>query len=152
MAYATEAEVEARIAKHTIDGSSSPDSSQVGLLIDETAGEIDSLLAEQGVTVPVTTPAYFLDFLVGCNANGAAARTLKSMFPDVTGPGQQPAFQYYQDEYVRQIEGLKDGSLIPPGATRTGSTGPSTYFTVNPDEETDEGDIAEGPFHVATQF
>lgn len=152
MPYATEVKVEGNIAQHTIDGTSAPTSAQLTVIIEDVDGLIDSCLASQGVTVPVTTPAHFLDFLEGLSAAGASARALKSKFPDATGPGETPAYSYWQKIFDNGIMGLKDGSLIPNDAVKGSLIAPSTYLTINPDTEVDLGDIAEPIFKVAKDY
>lgn len=144
MAYAVQADVEGLIAQWTLSATSKPTSTQVGVIITDVSNEIDSLLAGLGYTVPVTAPSYFLDWLGILNAYGAAAAVLKSMFPDAAGPGETPAYAFWESRYKAGLGRLKDGSAIPAGLARSSkSLVPSTYFTRNPDEDEDLGDIAE---------
>lgn len=152
MAYATEAKVEALMAKFAVDGSTTPTNTQLTIIIDDVAGDMDSRLAAKGVTVPVTSPAYFLDYLEGINSMGAAARTLRSMFPDVSGPGEQPAYNFWQARYNAFLKGVDDGSVIPPDAMKGETVAPSTYLTRNPDTEEDLGDISEPLFKMGSTF
>lgn len=153
MAYATETKLEALMAKFSVDGGSSPDSSQVAVIIQDVEGEIDTALRTQGISTPVTTPAYFLDWLEGLATAGAAARALKSMFPDATGAGETPAYAFWQTIYNNGLRDIKNGTMIPPEVTRSGSgISPSTYFTRNPDEEEDLGDISEPMFRIGKTF
>ena len=79
--YTTEVKVEALIAQFAISGTSAPTSTQLTIILEDVAGELNTCLAAQGVVVPVIAPAYFLDWLEGLASAGSAARALKSMFP-----------------------------------------------------------------------
>ena len=153
MAYAVRTDVEGLIAQFTLDANSKPTQTQADTLIDDTGDEIDVVLSSAGVAVPVTTPTYFKEALKFLNAYGAAAAILRAMFPDATGSGETPAYAFWEARYKAGLKGLKDGSHIPPGVTRSaGYVPPSTYLTRNPDEEEDLGDIAEPQFKVGQVF
>lgn len=152
MAYATEAKVESMMAQMTVTGSTKPTSTQVALIITDVDAELDVVLAAQGIATPVTAPADFLNWLVGISSIGVTARALRSMFPDVTGPGEQPAYRYWQKLYDGALAGIKDGSMIPPTVSAGGAVSPSTYLTRNPDAEEDLGDIAEPKFKVGKDY
>ena len=153
MAYATEADVEALMAQVTISATTSLTSTELAIIIDDVAGEIDTALASQDVVVPVTAPTYVLNWLEGVNSMGATARALRSLFPDVAGMGEQPAFAFWQRLYDNALKGIRDGSMIPPDLARSDtSVAPSTYLTRNPDDELDLGDIAEPFFKVGQVF
>lgn len=139
MAYCTASDIQELIAKFSLTASSTPNTTQVADIIDQIAGEIDSVLSAQGVTVPATTPSEFTKMLEALNAYGAAAGVLKSMFPDSTGAGETPAYQFWETRYRNGLAALKDGSMIPNAVvgTSTGYLAPSTYFLNNPDTEDD---------------
>lgn len=149
--YATEVKVESLMAQFIIDETTSPSSTELTTIIEDVEGEIDTALRTQGVSTPVATPTYLLDWLEGLASTGAAARALKSMFPDAGGPGQVAASEFYQRIYERGLAGIRDGTMIPPEAVSSGSSvSPSTYFTRNPDEEEALGSIAE-PFFTRSK-
>jgi len=152
MAYAASSDVQELIAQFTISGTSKPTSTQLTDIIAQIAGEIDTVLGARGITVPVTTPAHFLVRLEALNAYGAAAGTLKSMFPDATGADETPAYAFWERRYRDGLAELKDGTGIPDGVigSTAGYVAPSTYLTRNPDVEEDLGDIAE-PFFTRSK-
>lgn len=147
MAYASAADVANLHAKFPTSATSKPTTTQAGFIIVDISNEIDVALAAQGVSVPVTAPQYFVDWLGILNAYGAAAAILKSMFPDATGAAESPAYAFWEKRYQEGLASLRDGSGIPPEIVGSGSNyvRPTTYLTENPDEEYDLGEIGE-PF------
>lgn len=151
MAYGSITDLQDLIAQFTIGASSKPNTTQATAIIADISNEIDVALTSVGVTVPVTTPAYFLDWLGRLNAYGAAAAVLKSMFPDATGPGDTPAYAFWNDWYQRGLATILDGSVVPTVIVTPGSGTfvlPETYLTRNADEELATGDIAEPLFKM----
>jgi hypothetical protein len=155
MAYAALSDVQGLIAKFTIDGSSKPTSTQVTTLIGQISADIDAVISAAGYAVPVASPAWFVTALLYLNALGAAALTLRSMFPDSRAAGDAGLSEYalYQRWYEAGLKRLGAPGGIPPDvATNSASVNPSTYFTRNPDTEEDLGDIAEPFFTRAKVF
>ena len=155
MAYAVLADVQALFPKFTVGAATKPTDTQAGVIITDVSAEIDSVIAGAGYAVPVTAPAWFLDALKLLNAYGAAAAVLRSMFPDRAGAGEASAALeiFYAAQYNRGLRRLASGESIPPGlAAGAAQVTPSTYFTRNPDEEEDLGDIAEPFFKRSTVF
>ena len=155
MAYAALADVQGLLGKFTLSASSKPTSTQATTIIGQISAEIDSVISAAGYFVPVASPAWFLDYLKLLNAYGAAAAVLRSMFPDRAGAGEASAALeiFYAAQYNRGLRRLASGESIPPGlAAGAAQVTPSTYFTRNPDEEEDLGDIAEPFFKRNTVF
>ena len=155
MAYAALSDVQGLVAKFTISASTKPTDTQAGVIITDVSAEIDSVIAGAGYAVPVTTPSWFVDYLGLVNQYGAAAAILKAMFPEAAGSADTvPAvYQFWESRYQRAMKALRDGSAIPAGlAASSAQVTPSTYFTRNPDEEEDLGDIAEPFFKRSTVF
>lgn len=154
MAYATLADVQGLLAKFTIDGSSTPTSTQATAIIDDINDEIDTLLASSGLLVPVTTPAYFVDMLGMLNAYGAAVLIAQAMLPDRAGATDPSTALYsvWDSRYRAAMARFAKGEGIPPDAPRSGRLSPSTYFTRNPDAEETLGDIAEPTFTRSQVF
>ena len=155
MAYAALSDIQGLLAKFTISASSKPTDTQAGVIITDVSAEIDSVIAGRGYAVPVAAPAWFLNALKLLNAYGAAAAILRSMFPDRAGAGEGSAAleTFYAEQYNRGLRRLATGDAIPPGlAAGSAQVTPSTYFTRNPDEEEDLGDIAEPFFKRSTVF
>ena len=131
MAYADLAAVQ-RHLPFTAGAGSTPTSTQVGAFIDATYNEINSALASQGYSVPVTGPAYWLADLTALNAIGAAAYSLTVGFPQESGPGQVAEGPVLMGIYTRRLEDFKEGRGIPDEAEKSTSiSGPRNYFTDN---------------------
>lgn len=148
MAYATLDNVRALLSKFTIDANSAPSATEATTLIDQIDGEINTVLASVGVTVPVAAPAHFVSALAILNTYGAAVLVAQAMFPDRAGAAEGSAALYtvWDQRYRTGLAKLRDGSGIPPSVAVGGRVHPSTYFTRNPDAEEDLGDIAEPTF------
>jgi len=152
-AYATLDDVRGLIGQFTIDATSKPTATQAQVIVDDTADEIDVRLAGAGFLVPVTAPAYFLDWLGLLNGYGAAAAILKSKLPDATGQGDTPAYAFWEARYQAGLDDISSGTVgIPDAATGTGLILPSTYFTRNPDVEEATGAIAEPMFTIGKVY
>lgn len=153
--YGTIGELQELIAQFTISASSKPNTTQATAIIQGISDEIDVALQGVGVTVPATTPAYFLNWLAALNSYGAAAAVLKSMFPDAVGPGDTPAYAFWNEWYQRGLAAIRDGSLVPVSIIVVGSGSyvlPSTYLTNNPDTNEDIGIIAEPLFSIGKVY
>ena len=147
MAYAVLADVQALLPKWTLDGSSTPTSTQVEGFITDVGGEVDAILSSQGLTVPVVEPASFLAWLGLLNALGAASLAAAGMFPGQAqaGPEGTPLAPFLQARYKQGLERLIKAEGIPEAAPRTESRTMLGYLDQHPDEEVSLGDIAE-PF------
>ena len=153
MPYATNTDVNGILGAHAATSTTNPTITQLDVMIVDISNQIDTVLKSQGVvTVPVTSSAdsTFAAFLVGVNKWGAAAEFLKGLFPEATGPGENPAFAFWQKKYDDTIKMWVDAGItspsqgIPPDLLGgPGDTDPSTYFTRNPDEEEVLGDLQE---------
>ena len=155
MTYADAADVNRLIAKFPPGAATAPTETQATELITEIDNEVNVALSSVGVTVPVTTPAYFLDWLGLVVAYGAAAAILKSMFPQSAGTSDaNPSiYAFWERRYRDALKQIRSGDAIPDEITAGGLyAAPSTYFTRNPDEEEDLGDIAEPFFKRSTMF
>lgn len=149
MAYATTDNVQGRIARHVLSGSTPVTTTQVGVFIEDIDAEINGVLIKLGYTVPVSTPAWFMTRLRSLSSDGAAAITLKSLFPEATGPGGSPAYAFYDKRYRDGLKMLLDGAH-PKAA---GAATAATYLTENPDEEATLGDIeGDNLFKVSKQY
>ena len=135
--YSTTPDIVSRVP-FTLDDKSTPTIAQALSYQAEVNGEIDSVLASQGFTVPVTGPSYFLSALAKVEADGTAARVLRTMFPDSRGPGETTAWGFYEVAYRDAIKRWERGLGYPKGADVDVLT-PSSYFTANASE--DQGPI-----------
>jgi len=149
MAYATVANVQGRIARHVLTASTPVTTTQVGEFIDDIDAEINGVLIKLGYAVPVSEPAWFMTRLRALSSDGSAAITLKSLFPEATGPGGSPAYAFYDKRYRDGIKMLLDGAHPKASSSAVAST----YFTENPDEEATLGDLAGANlFKVSEQY
>lgn len=155
MPYAVIADVQALLAKFTISPTSSPTTTQATAIMTDVSNEIDAVLAGAGVSVPVTTPTYFLDYLGLLNSYGAAVLVAQAMLPDRSGAaeGSEALYTVWEQRYRAGLKRLASGEGIPPDAPRSsGRVQPSTYLTRNPDEEENLGDIAEPVFKMSDSY
>ncbi len=111
MAYAATSDVQALNPKRTYDATSTPTSTQATALIDQIAVEIDAVLEAQGYTVPVTSPANFVNVLKAINAYGAAALAEMGMFPEVSEMGSTPHWKVLNDKYNEWMKQLRAGEI-----------------------------------------
>jgi hypothetical protein len=149
MAYATLSEVQELIAQFPITASSAPDTTQATEIIADISDEVDVRLAGAGIAVPVDTPEYFLRWLGVLTGYGSAAAILKSMFPAAVGPGETPAYAFWEERYQAGLKAITDGEISAPDTpTGSGFVEPSTYLTRNPDTNEDIGVNAEPLFSI----
>ena len=122
MAYATVLDVHALNGQRPLyDYNTVPTSQQVALWLDQTAAEIDSVLASQGLTVPAVLPVTFVTHLRHLNALGAAALAESSAFPEAAGQiGGSGTAERYWRMYREGLRALIDGSSIPPTSGTAG--------------------------------
>lgn len=81
MSYCDATDVQALVSPgRAYSASTTPTSTQVALYIGWVAAELDSILAAQGITTPVTTPANAVTALESWNAIGAAAYAEEAAF------------------------------------------------------------------------
>lgn len=135
MAYATLDGVKEQDPRAVYSDTSYPTEAQVLVLLEDIAGEIDTVLSGAGYTVPVTTPATLLSAVTRLNALGAAAMAHMGMFPESVGAGPTSdlgsrLWKMYTDGLERLVEAGKAGA--------TGTTGTATsarsYQVDNPTE------------------
>jgi hypothetical protein len=142
--YAEVSDVQGIISAFDIGRATSPDRLAADSVVIDIDAELNSVLDAAGLSIPVTTPSYFVDWLKALNKYGAAAAILKSMFPDAVGVGETPAYAFWEARYRNALKLFAKGQGIPDSAAKGGSDlSPSTYLTRNPDVEEDLGDIAE---------
>lgn len=109
--------------------STKPTLTQAEAFIDATYGELNSVLASRGYTVPVTAPDYWLEDLTALNAIGAAAYCLAVAFPQESGPGQVAEGPVLMGIWERRLEMLRKGSGVPNDAPKSANlTTPRSYF------------------------
>lgn len=153
MAYAVLKDVERLIAQFEITATGTPSSTEVDRILTDMEAEVNVALAAAGYTVPATAPAFFLEWLRILVSYGTAAAVLKSRFPDVVGPGENPAYAFWESRYKAGLKGIQNGSMVPPDAGSTSAfVAPSTYLTRNPDTEEKLGDIAEPGIKIGKEW
>lgn len=153
MPYAVIGDVQELIAQYPLSVSSAPTTAQATQIVLDISNEIDVMLSGAGFSVPVTTPSYFVDWLGLLNGYGAAAAVLKSMFPNAVGPGETPAYAFWEARYKEGLKAIADGTISPPESPSNANfVLASTYLTRNPDTEEALGDIAEPMFGITRVF
>lgn len=153
MAYCTSSDVQALLPKFTLSATTKPNTTQVTQFCDDVSAEVDIYLARGGVTTPVTTPTTLVTWLRKVAQAGTAALTLKAMFPDQLGPAETPAYAFFEKQYQDALKLMKDGDFISSiVGTSSDLLDVSTYFTRNPDEEEELGEIAEPLFKIGKTF
>jgi len=135
VAYATLDGVQEQDPRAVYSETSKPTAGQVEQLLEDVAGEIDTVLSAAGYTVPITAPATLLSTVTRLNAIGAAAMAHMGMFPESVGAGPTSdlgsrLWKMYTDGLERLVEAGKAGA--------TGTTGTATsarsYQVDNPTE------------------
>lgn len=131
--YCAQAQVQELMPKaFIISATSVPSATQVESMIKSIAAAINAALATGGAqTLPITTPAYFLDDVTRLNAIGVAAQVLMSAFPASQGPGSASLGRDYFKEYTDRLKGFRDGDGIPDEVGRDGGGEVHSYFTDN---------------------
>ena len=110
---------------------------------DETSAQINVVLESVGVAVvPVTDHAAFQTYLGAVEAWGTAAQVLKAMFPEAMGPGEQPAYAFWDRKYRDALVSLSRSQHIPPNLFGEDRPVPSSYFTKHPEDEAQMGALA----------
>jgi len=124
-------------------------------MIDATSVEVDGMLSSQGIVVPVTEPTWFKDKLALLTSYGAAAMILKAAYPEASGPGSNPAYMFWETRYQQGLAAMRKGQDVPTATTQAAYPGtlPSSYFTRNPDEEEELGDLeGESMFKIGREW
>jgi hypothetical protein len=153
VAYATVTDVEnLNPQRGRYDVKTVPTRQQVEGYLEQIAAEIDSVLAAQGLSTPVSAPATFLTFITRLNALGAAAQAELGAFPEAEGSlGGSFSGARYQRMYEAGLARLVKGEAIPPAAGTAGArVQAAAYGTDNPDPVT--GDPPAPLFSMSQSF
>ena len=132
MSYCILDDVRALVPRETLDGSSTPSSTQVGTFIVDVAAEIDSVLKARDLTVPVTEPTDFVTHLKRVNAHGAAAHAMMGMYPAPAGPAGSTHGQALWSMYQQMLKALRNDPL--PYDTHMDGPGPKSMHSENVEE------------------
>jgi hypothetical protein len=98
---------------------------EVASMIAEISSDFDTIAAGKGYDVPIATGATIAYAAVQqAVKQGAGARILSTLFPNMGGPGDKTTLAgTYQAAYDAFKKGLKDGSVALPGAGMTSTSG-----------------------------
>lgn len=144
--YANTDDVNVLMGPHRISETTKLNLTDLQKLLANVDADINTRLVAFGVSVvPVVDPAFKL-YLKTIETWSAAAQAFKIQFPEAVGPGEQPAYAYWEKRYQEALKMLTSvgSGLIPEDLM--GTTGQaSSYFTRNPDEEEELGDLAGRP-------
>lgn len=147
MAYTDTDGVNSILGPHAATSSTRPTVTELDAMVNGIDAQINSVLRGAGIDiVPVTSSddSIFNRFLVEVNKWGAAGEFLKALFPEVTGPGESPAFGFWEKRYQDTLKQWREGMDLPASLlSGPNDPSPSTYFTANPDEERVYSDLME---------
>ena len=142
MKYTTLSAVLLRLGKNgDLTSSTSPTLTEAATIHEGISADVDAALAMGGSSVPVTSPTALVSWLGAVEAWGACAEILKVRFQDISGVNTEGAWSFYEKRYADSLEQIRKGNA----ATLAGDgVRPQTYFTRNPDEDEDLGDMVDG--------
>ncbi len=102
--------------------------------------DLNARLTSYGVAaIPVIDPA-FKSYISTLASWSAAAQALRINFPEATGPGESPAYAYWEKRYQ---DAMGRFQVSVPEDLLSGGTGTaSSYFTKNPEMEAELGRLA----------
>jgi len=145
MAYSTAAQVNRLLGPHATTASTPVTTTELEAIAGDVSRRIDAVLRNAGVlTIPVTD-ASFSAYLGVVESYGVTAQVLKALFPEAMGPGEQPAFAFWQAlfnaamGYDSAKHGLAQRVGIP--STLFSVELVSSYFTEHTEEEAELGDL-----------
>jgi hypothetical protein len=133
MSYCALADIQTLNPKRSYSLDTTPTSTQVLGYCTQCSAEIDAILAAQGYTVPVTSPASFLTSLKYIAAYGAAALAEMGMFPETSEMGQTPHWKVLLDAYKGWLKQLRDGEVPMDLPQSSESVSAASYGALNQD-------------------
>ena len=139
MAYSTTAEVNRLLGPHAVTATTPVTTTDVDALRASVSYHIDAVLRGAHVSVLPVADASFKNYLATIEAWGVAAQVLKALFPEASGPGEQPAHAYWQSLFDKAVRDLSE--LVPSSLLETEMLA-SNYFTKHPEEEAELGTLA----------
>lgn len=140
--YTTLAQCLARLGKNgDLTATTSPTLTEAASLHEGVHSDVNAALVEGGVsTVPVTTPTALVSWLGTVEAWGTCAEILKVRFQDIQGVNAEGAWSFFETRYQQALTSIRAGTA----ASLSGSpVMPASYYTRNPDEEEDLGDLVD---------
>lgn len=139
--YADTADVNVLMGPHRITETTKLTLSDLEKLLLNVDSDLNARLNDAGVgVIPVLDPA-FTGYLKTLASWSAAAQAFKIQFPEAMGPGEQPAYAYWEKRYqaaLLLLSGAIPGDLISGFA----NAAVSSYFTKHPEEEAEMGNLA----------
>ncbi len=143
MSYSTTEQVNRILGPHAVTATTPVTTSDVDALRSDVSYKIDAVLISEGASVPATDTTV-TDYLGAMESWGVTAQVFKALFPEASGPGEQPAYAYWQSLFTdalsslpKLVQGWANAGLITLRAKRKASS----YFTENKSEEADLGDL-----------
>ena len=138
MAYSTTDEVNRLLGPHAVTATTPVTTTDVDALRTAVSYRIDAVLRGAHVSTLPVVETNFKNYLATIEAWGVAAQVLKALFPEASGAGEQPAHAYWQKLFDNA---MKDLPQLAPSSLLETETLASSYFTENPDEEAELGDL-----------
>ena len=139
MAYSTTAEVNRLLGPHAVTATTPVTTTDVDALRASVSYHLDAVLRGAHVSVLPVADASFKNYLATIEAWGVAAQVLKALFPEASGPGEQPAHAYWQSLFDKAMKDLPQ--LVPSSLLETEVLA-SSYFTKHSEEEAELGILA----------
>lgn len=151
MAYCALTDVEARVRGVALSTTSTPKAAEATAMMADDYAEINAAIASHGVTVPVTTPASFVAWLLGVNADGTAAKVAAVAYADDDGINADRGVGLLERRWRDAMKRLWDGTAIPAELSVSSAALPTSYSVEFPDDHavigTSIGAVAAGAFH-----
>jgi hypothetical protein len=145
VSYAALSDVQSEMGalKGALTATSVPTTTDVtNRILPDIAGEIDGVLSARGITVPVTTPSTFVDFLKATNALGAAARALAEL--RAVNLETTSLASWLQERYSERLDMLRQGEGIPLDATKGSGALPTSFHQRHPGSSSADFNDGEG--------
>lgn len=134
-AYCALTDVEARLRGAALSASSQPTTTEATAIMADVYAHINAAIASHGVTVPITTPASFLAWLVAVNADGAAAQVGALRFANVQNTSNDDrGLALVEKRFAEAMARLWDGSALPAELAVSSAKLPTSYSVEFPDD------------------
>lgn len=151
MTYDTGAGVEARMAQHGgLSSSTKPTKAQADAIRQGVSAEIDAAMANNGLSVPVSSPPALVSYLAAVEVWGTVAEVLKARFPDSGGPGSEAAWDFFESRYKLAMDRLWSGDAL--AKLDSAANTPSSYGIEHPTTDSDLGTNAEPTFSTGMKW
>ena len=136
MGYAVEGDIRRHLGKYAEGwppaGGKPPTVADGVAFADTAAGQIDAILSDKGIEVPIDAPASFVQWLNDLTAMYAASLITAALFPQAAGPGSTTHHEFLMRQYRLGLDDLRKGDVIPAELVIVGAEMARSYWTTNP--------------------